>query len=102
MRTLLLLLFAALLQETTDKPSSVSTRPPRKGEFAPGQLPDDVKRKKFDDLVNAIKKGSKAPTRRKRWLEGLEKDFGIYDVATLADNGDPAKRLDITIVSAGY
>jgi hypothetical protein len=102
MRTILLLLVVASVQETTDKPAAVSTRPPRKGEFAPGQLSDDAKRKKFDDLTNAIKKGSKAPTRRKRWLEGLEKDFGIYDVATIVDNGDVARRLDITIISAGY
>ena len=83
MRTLLLLALAAALQDTTDKPAAVTTRAPRKGEFAPGQLSDEVRRKKFDDLIHAIKKGSRAPAKRKRWLEGLEKDFGIYDVATL-------------------
>jgi hypothetical protein len=102
MRIALFLVVAALAQDTIPEKPAVSTRPPRKGEFAPGQLPDEVKRKKFDDLINSVKKGSKAPTKRKRWLEGLEKDFGIYDVATLVDNGDVAKRLDITVVTAGY
>jgi hypothetical protein len=102
MRIAPLLLLAALAQETVPEKPAVSTRPPRKGEFAPGELPDEVKRKKFDDLINSVKKGSKAPTKRKRWLEGLEKEYGIYDVATLVDNGDPARRLDITVVTAGF
>jgi hypothetical protein len=107
MRTALLALILLLPrqdQTTVEKPA---TRPPRKGAFAPGELNDDAKRRKFDELNGKAKKDSKAATRaaaarRKEWLEGLEKDYGVYDVATLLDNGDPTRRVDVVIVSAGF
>jgi hypothetical protein len=95
-------------QTTVEKPAgSVSTRPPRKGAFAPGELPEDAKKKKFDELNGKTKKDAKAAAKaasakRREWLDGLEKQFGIYDVTTIADNGDSAKRVDVVILTAGF
>lgn len=86
---------------------TTATRPPRKGPYQPGGLSDEEKAKKQAELGAAAKKekqGAKkaAAARRSEWLAKLEKDKGIYDVATLVDKGDVDKRVDIVIVSAGF
>jgi hypothetical protein len=87
--------------------TTLSSRPPRKGPYQPGGLPDEEKQKKQTELAAAAKKeqkGSKkaAAVRRAEWLARLEKEKGVYDVATLVDKGDVDKRVDIVIVSAGF
>lgn len=92
----------------TDAPSTtVAARPPRKGPYQPGGLSDEEKQKKQTELAGAAKKekaGAKkaALAKRAEWLAKLEKEKGIYDVATLVDKGDVDKRVDIVIVSAGF
>lgn len=93
--------------QTTTEPAAPAPRAPRKGAFAPGELSDDAKQRMFDALSGKAKRDTKnaaktAAARRREWLEGLEKDHAVYDVATIADNGDPARRVDIVIVSAGF
>jgi hypothetical protein len=107
MRTALLALLFLLPRQDATVVEKPATRPPRKGAFAPGELSDDAKRKKFDELNGKAKKDSRAAlrtaaARRKEWLEGLEKEYGVYDVATLLDNGDPSRRVNVVIVSAGF
>ncbi len=87
--------------------SIVSPRGPRAGEFKPGGLPDADKQKKFSDLSGEARKEKKgaakaAAAKRAEWLAGLEKEMGIYDVATIQDKGDVARRVDIVIVSSGF
>jgi len=86
---------------------TVSSRPPRKGPYQPGGLSDEEKQKKQSELGAAAKKekqGAKkaAAAKRAEWLAKLEKEKGIYDVATIVDKGDVDKRVDIVIVSAGF
>ncbi len=85
----------------------VSPRGPRPGEFKPGGLSDADKKKKFSELSGEAKKEKKgaakaAAAKRAEWLAGLEKEMGIYDVATIQDKGDVARRVDIVIVSSGF
>lgn len=75
--------------------------------YLPGELGDDARRKKFEELSARTKVEGKAAARaasarRRERLEGLERDYGIYDVATIADNGDTARRVDVVILSAGF
>ena len=93
--------------KTAGPGSTVSARPPRKGPYQPGGLSDEDKQKKQSELGAAAKKekaGAKkaAAAKRSEWLAKLEKEKGIYDVATLVDKGDVDKRVDIVIVSAGF
>jgi hypothetical protein len=81
-------------------------RPARRGEFQPGALSEPEKKKRFDELSGRgrdPKAAAKAAaSKRQKRLEELEKSTGIYDIATIVDNGDSAKRVDIVIVSAGF
>jgi len=93
--------------KTAGPGSTVSARAPRKGPYQPGGLSDEDKQKKQSELGAAAKKekaGAKkaAAAKRSEWLAKLEKEKGIYDVATLVDKGDVDKRVDIVIVSAGF
>lgn len=111
-----LLALAAARQEgegtgTTSGPRSGGTvaapRGPREGPFRPGALSEEEKKKKHAELAEAARKERRgaaraAAARRARWLAELEKEHGIYDVATIVDKGDPAKRVDIVIVSSGF
>jgi hypothetical protein len=70
--------------------TTVAARPPRKGPFQPGALPDAEKQKKQAELAAAARKekaGSRkaAAAKRAEWLAKLERDKGIYDVVTLVD-----------------
>jgi hypothetical protein len=82
-------------------------RGPREGPFRPGALSEEEKKKKHAELAEAARKERRgaaraAAARRAQWLAELEKEHGIYDVATIVDKGDPAKRVDIVIVSSGF
>ena len=78
----------------------------------PGELDQAQKKQTFRTLVREIKKasrkGSKGSTespasqKRKEWLEKLEQELGIYDVATVVESGDVSKRIDLVVVSAGF
>jgi hypothetical protein len=88
-------------------PATISTAAPRPGAIKPGALSEQEKQRMFSDLAAIAgkeQKGSKkaAAARRAEWLAGLEKELGIYDVTTIQDKGDVAKRVDIVIVSAGF
>jgi hypothetical protein len=82
-------------------------RLPRAGAFKPGGTPEAEREKKYKELGARVKaeiKGAKKTAEQKRaeWLGRLEKEFGIYDVATMTDNGDVARRVDIVIVTSGF
>ncbi|HEX7900879.1 MAG TPA: M64 family metallopeptidase [Planctomycetota bacterium] len=82
-------------------------RAPRAGEYKPGGLADAEKQKKQAELAGEVKKDRKgaakaAAAKRAEWLAGLEKEYGVYDVTTIADKGDVARRVDIVIVSSGF
>ncbi|HYF00262.1 MAG TPA: M64 family metallopeptidase [Planctomycetota bacterium] len=85
----------------------LSVRGPRKGEYAPGGLSDADKAKKHGELAAEVRKEKRgaakaAAAQRAEWLSTLEKEMGIYDVATIADRGDVARRVDVVIVSSGF
>ena len=82
-------------------------RKPRDAGIRPGMLSEEEKKKKHAELAGEARKEQKgalkaAAARRSEWLAGLEKEFGIYDITTLVDKGDVAKRVDVVIVSSGY
>lgn len=94
---------------TSARPGGTVAAPrgPREGPFRPGVLSEEEKKKKHAELAEAVRKERRgaaraAAARRAQWLAELEKEHGIYDVATIADKGDPAKRVDIVIVSSGF
>ena len=74
----------------------VSSRSPEESKYAPGQLSLREKNK----LFRMLKKDHPEPFRQA--TENLRGEHQIYKVSTLLDNGDPSRRLDIVILSAGF
>lgn len=100
-------MIALLLALLAAQEPSIQHRPPRKGEFKPGELSEPDRQKRHQELsgkVRTEKQGAKktALQRRAEWLAEMEKEHGLYDMVTLVDNGDVAKRVDVVIVSSGY
>ena len=78
-------------------------RPPHSRDIKPGQLSQNEKRKRFSELSRRGRTQRRAAFyERVKRFKALEAKFGIYDVATLLDNGNVSKRVDIVIVSAGF
>lgn len=89
------------------EPVSPPPHPPQDGKIKPGDLTEDQKKQKHKELTKKFKEARKETERaeqrtRLAELQRLEKELGIYDVQTLVDNGDVSKRVDVTIVSAGF
>ena len=82
-------------------------RSPHEREIKPGRLSPADKRKSFREFSRRQKAEKKEKRKalllkRAERMKELEEEFGIYDVATLVDQGDVSKRVDIVIVSCGF
>lgn len=74
----------------------VSSRAPETTKYAPGQLTLPEKNR----LFRSLQKEHPQPFRRVR--EDLREEHGIHDITTIMENGDPSRRIDIVIISAGF
>ncbi|HZV01539.1 MAG TPA: M64 family metallopeptidase, partial [Planctomycetota bacterium] len=56
--------------------------------------------KQKDDRAKVRKQKTEADAKKR--AEALKRDWGVTDIRTLVNNGDPAKRCDIVVISDGF